>query len=198
MLLPVFCVILLVFCYMRYVASPIILKTTYAQIDTLATSYVSEAIEDSLLIGGYNYDDFIDIKYNNQGNISAILPNTININLFSRKIAEISQQYIDKVIDDGVDIAIGTFTGLNFLTGKGSKVNFKLVPVGSVLVSFTSNFSSAGINQTIHRLSIIVETTLTVVMPLESQIIKFKTECIVCENLIVGEVPNVYLNGKLF
>ncbi len=183
---------------MRYIASPIILKTTYAQVDTLATSYVSDAIEDSLIVGGYTYDDFINIKYNNQGNISAILPNTININLFSRKIATVAQEYIDKVIDDGVDIAIGTFTGLNFLTGKGSKINFKLVPVGSILVSFLSNFNSAGINQTIHKLSIIVETTMTVVMPLESQIIKFNTECIVCENLIVGEVPSVYLNGKLF
>lgn len=196
--IPVFCVLLIIFCYMQFVASPIILKSTYAQVDSFATTQISDAIKECIEESGLEYGDFVTIKYNSNQDITAILANSLNINLFAREVASVSQVYFDEIIDKGVDIPIGTFTGLNFLAGRGAKVNFKLVPIGSILSSFKSNFTSVGINQTLHTLSIIVETTVSVIMPLTSDKITFNTEIIVCENLIVGKVPSVYLSNDMF
>ena len=196
--IPVFCVLLIIFCYMQFVASPIILKSTYAQVDSFATTQISDAIKECIEESGLEYGDFVTIKYNSNQDITAILANSLNINLFAREVASVSQVYFDEIIDKGVDIPIGTFTGLNFLAGRGAKVNFKLVPIGSILSSFKSNFTSVGINQTLHTLSIIVETTVSVIMPLTSDKITFNTEILVCENLIVGKVPSVYLSNDMF
>ena len=183
---------------MQFVASPIILKSTYAQIESFATTQISDAIEETIESSGFEYSDFVTIKYNSDNDISAILANSLNINLFSRKIAAVSQVYLDEIIGQGVDIPIGTFTGLNFLAGRGAKINFKLVPIGSILTTLRSNFQQMGINQTLHTISIIVQTTVSVIMPLSSELIAFDTEVLVCENLIVGEVPSVYLSQDMF
>ena len=197
-LLPVFSLFLIVFAYLYFVASPIIIKSTYAQIDSYATTEISDAIKYTIENSNYDYEDLVTINYNNNGDVSSIIANTININILARDVSTVSQIYIDRIIDKGVDIPIGTFTCINFLAGRGSKINFKLVPIGSILTTFDSKFRSVGINQTIHTLSIIVNTTMTVVLPLTSKVIEFAAEIIVCENLIVGEVPNLYLEGGLF
>ena len=195
--LPVFCLLVVVFCYLQFVATPIILKSTYAQVDSLATTHISDAIKHTIEKSKYEYSDFVTIKYNSNQEIAAILANSVNINLFAREVVSISQVYLDKMLEQGVDIPIGTFTGLNFLAGRGAKINFRLVPIGSILSSFKSNFRSVGINQTLHSLSVVVETTVTVIMPLTSEKIAFNTEVFICENLIVGKVPSVYLSNDL-
>lgn len=196
-ILPFFCFVLVIFSYLHFVASPIIIKSTYAQVDSYATTQISDAIKYTLDSSGLGYNDFVNVNYNKEGNVSSIIANPINLNTFARDVSSISQIYLDKIIDQGIDIPIGTFTGLNFLAGRGTKINFKLVPIGSILTDFRSDFKSVGINQTVHTLKIIINTTMTVIMPLSSERIDFKTEFLVCENLIVGQVPNVYLSGNL-
>lgn len=184
-----------IFGYLHFVANPIIIKSTYAQIETQATSYVSDAIEDSLIETGYSYSDFVTINKNAEGNVTSVIANTLTLNILAREVARSTQIYIDRIIDQGVSIPIGTFTGLNFLAGRGSKLNFKLVPIGSIHVGFKSDFLSAGINQTLHKISIVVTTDMTVIMPLSSEKISFQTDLVFSENLIVGEVPGVYFSG---
>lgn len=183
--------------YYRFIVSPSIIKSTYAQVETQATSYVSDAIKEAMNISNLGYDDFIDVKYNSQGNVASMMANTYNLNLFARETAVFAQQYVDKIIDEGVNIPIGTFSGLSFLAGKGMKVRFNLVPIGSIHVGFRSNFDSKGINQTLHSLAIVTTCEMTVILPFESKIIKFETDFKVCENLIVGQVPEFYLSGDL-
>lgn len=197
-ILPLFSIVFLIIAYLHYVASPIIINATYAKVDSYATTEISKAIKDTIETSNYTYGDFVTINYNNNGDVSSIITNSINLNLLARKVDLLSQSYVDKIADMGVDIPIGTFTCLSFLSGRGSKINFKLVPIGSILTSFRSDFKSAGINQTIHTLSIVINTTISVVLPLSSKVIEFATEAVVCENLIVGNVPNVYLSGELF
>ncbi len=187
----------IVFCYLHFIASPIIIKSTYAQIESFATTQISDAIKKTIEDSDLKYSDFVTIKYNSSQEVVAILANSLNINFFAREVASVSQVYLDEIIDKGVDIPIGTFTGLNFLSGRGAKVNFKLVPIGSILSTFKSDFKSVGINQTLHTLSIVIEATVTIIMPLASDKIEFDTEIIVCENLIVGKVPSVYLSNDL-
>ena len=191
------CSVISLFSYVYFVIDPIIIDSTYAQIETQATSYVSDAIKETMLATNFKYDDFMIIKYNNEGNVASMAANTYNINYFAREVAIYAQNFVDRVVDQGVQIPIGTFTGLSFLAGRGVKLNFKLVPIGSIHVGFDSKFASAGVNQTLHTLSIIVTTNMTIIMPLSNQMIEFKTEYRVCENLIVGEVPNVFLSGDL-
>lgn len=184
-----------IFAYLILIVDPIIIKSTIAQIDSYATTQISKAIKTTLENTSFDYSDFVNITYTTSGEVSSITTNTANLNMFSRLVDIKSQDLIDEIADMGVEIAIGTFTGFSFLIGRGTKIHFNLVPIGSLLTKFNSTFQSAGINQTLHTLNISINTSIVVVMPLKSETITFSTEVLVCENLIVGKVPNVYLES---
>ena len=187
-----------IFAFFHLVVNPIIVKTTYAQVDSLATTEISDAIYDAIKQGGFSYEDLVSISYNSDGNISSIVSNTINLNILARDVSTLSQIYLDTLIDKGVDIPLGSLTGITFLAGRGTKVNFKLVLIGSIITSFKSSFVSAGINQTMHNVSIVVNVDISIILPFKSEHISFTTDVVVCENIIVGDIPNIYLKGNLF
>ena len=60
------------------------------------------------------------------------------------------------------------------------------------------SFAGAGVNQTRHSVYMDVEATVTVVMPSGSKEISSVTEVLVAESVIVGEVPDVFLQGDIF
>ena len=94
-----------------------------------------------------------------------------------------------------IKISIGSFSGVSILSGVGPKVAFNVTPFGEVLCSFSSNFESAGINQTYHKLYLIISLKINVVFPFERLHIFSDSEVLLCETLIIGKIPDVYLNS---
>jgi len=93
-----------------------------------------------------------------------------------------------------VSIPIGNATGINFLSGKGPKIPLEIIPVGSVSASCGSEFTSAGINQTRHRLTMIVTASVTILLPRDSVTSVVTTEVNIAETVLVGSVPDTYTN----
>lgn len=187
-------VLLCSFLYFQYVVSPLVVSVSYAQVDSIATTMVSDAIYDVLQEQDYEYYDFMEISKLDDGSISFISANTITLNNFARLLSTKAQIYLDRVGSYPVAIPLGSFTGVTALSGIGPKVNVSIVPVGSIITSFRSNFVDAGINQTIHSLYIDVNVTLSVILPLTTKNMAFVTQVLICEHFINGKVPEVYLN----
>ena len=130
------------------------------------------------------------------GKVTMVKTNSPQINMMSREIANLAQANLDALGVQEISIAVGTFTGLALLTGFGPDVIIKVVPIGSAYCDFVSRFESAGINQTLHKLYLDVYANVSIVTPIDEPTITVKAEVLVCENLIVGEVPNVYFDGN--
>ncbi|MBQ8107334.1 MAG: sporulation protein YunB, partial [Ruminococcus sp.] len=99
---------------------------------------------------------------------------------------------LEKLGEEGIDIPIGTLTGINYLSGKGGGVNIGIAQIGSASSELNSVFESAGINQTRLRLSVTVTVTISAILPTGSTKIRMKEEYLLCDSLIVGEVPEKY------
>jgi sporulation protein YunB len=97
--------------------------------------------------------------------------------------------------NEGIQVSIGMFTGLAFLYNFGPKVSLKLTPIGIVTTDMYSEFVSIGINQTSHKVYITIEASLEVVLPFSTRTIDSVTNVLLTESVIVGKVPNVYLNS---
>ena len=69
------------------------------------------------------------------------------------------------------------------------------MPIGSVITSFSSSFESAGINQTKHSLYIDANITISVILALTTKHVDFVTQVLICENIIVGKVPEFYFSA---
>lgn len=186
--------VLIVFLYFQYIVSPLVVEVSRAQVDSIATTAVSDAIYDVIQEENYEYDDFMKISYAQDGVVSTITADPIKLNNFARELSTKAQIYLDEVGQHSIDVPLGSFTGINALSGIGPTVKINIVPIGSVITSFTSSFKEAGINQTLHSVYIDVNVTISVILPLTTKHVDFVTQVLICENLINGKVPEVYLN----
>ena len=73
-------------------------------------------------------------------------------------------------------------------------INIRIIPQGSVAVDFATEFESSGINQTRHRIYIIVVTDIKMIVPLVSENLRITTNIPIAETIIVGDVPEEYVN----
>ncbi len=184
------------FAYLFCVVNPVVVEATRHSIFSLSTSAVSDAVYDVLSEENISYDDLVDVEYDSLGKIKLISLKTVKLNLIARRFYQVAQVYLDNMGRSGVDVTLGTFTGLPFLSGVGPKINLKLVSIGAMTSTFESSFKSAGINQTNHSVFIHLYASVSLILPAYSTTIDSVTEMLVAESVIVGDVPQVYLNGS--
>ena len=91
---------------------------------------------------------------------------------------------------------MGSITGSHILEGAGPNINVKTIPVGSVTAEFTSEFESAGINQTRHKIYLKVRAEISIVVPSQAKSVEVIVPVLVSENIIVGQVPEYYLHNE--
>lgn len=163
---------------------------------SLSTSAVSDAVYDVLNEENVAYDDIVNVEYDDNGNVTLISLDTIRLNLIARKFYQVAQVYLDNMGKNGIDVALGTFTGLPFFSGMGPKINLKLVPIGAMTSVFESSLKSAGINQTNHTVYIKLYASVSMILPAYTATIDSVTEVLVAESVTVGEIPEIYFGSN--
>ncbi len=189
-------IILCIFYYFKVVC-PIVIRLSEEKIRSVATTAISEVVGDVMSNENFTYNDLVHITYSSANKIELIEVDTVQVNIVIRKITEGVQSKFNTLGQEGINIALGTFTGIPFLYGIGPDISVKLVPVGTVNTKVMSNFTSSGINQTLHRLYFTVSGTIGMILPAQTQNFVTELEVLICESVIVGEIPDVYLQGSL-
>ncbi len=184
-----------IFCtvYFRKNIVPTVMDSSIAQVRAITTNAINLAAT-TVINGGLTYDELFEVKKDNNGKITMIQANSPRINTIAREIANLAQANLDALGTQEISIAVGAFTGLALLTGFGPDVTIKIVPIGTANCDFVSYFQSAGINQTLHKIYIDVYADVNIITPIDEPTVQVKAEILVCENVIVGEVPEFYLN----
>ena len=193
-LISLFCILLLCALLIRFVVNP----AAYSACAVRIRSAMYEELNVAALEGmtGVTYDDLFTLQKDANGKIQLIGANTPLVNELTRKIAEDAQRRTQARAEAGVEISAGTFSGVAFFSGAGGEVRFDVQPTGYVDVSFRSEFRSVGINQTLHRVVADFSSAFTLVLPLQERRVEVVSEMLVCENVIVGEVPDFYFRNE--
>ena len=188
-------IVVFIFCtiYFRKNIVPTVMGSSIAKVRAIATNQINLAAT-SVLNGEITYDELFDVQYDKNGDVTLIRANSPRINSIAREIANLAQANLDSLGTVEISISAGTFTGLALLTGFGPDVTIKIVPIGAANCDFVSCFQSAGINQTFHKIYIDVYADVNIITPIDEPTVQVKAEILVCENLIVGKVPETYLN----
>ena len=176
-------------------ATAVILSVGSARLRALNTQAVTQAAAEAF--GDTSYEDIVAITYDDNGDVAAITAQSSRINAIARNTAYLTQTIFGDLSSGGIEIPVGAFTGIEALAGYGATVNVKIIPVASAECSFVSRFTHAGINQTIHSIYIEVVTQITIVLAARAESVLASAEVLVCESIINGEVPQIYLQGGL-
>ena len=88
----------------------------------------------------------------------------------------------------------GSFTGFKLLAGRGPGVKIQISPIGDVETDLRSEFSSQGINQTLHRIYLEVKCRVNILTPFQDLEKEITNQVLLAENVIVGRIPSTYYN----
>lgn len=182
----------LIFAFMKIFVNPIIKETGASKIKEDFAYCVNKSVDD-IMRGAITYDDLITVVRDSSGKIVLLQVNSIQINSLTRKIIDATYVSLITRLGDTISVPLGSFSGIPLLSGLGPRVNVKALPYPAVKCKFLSKFNMAGINQTLHKIYLLVETDVSVVLPFSKISVQENSEVLVSESLIVGEIPDTYL-----
>ena len=159
----------------------------------LANRSINKAVGD-IVKDKINYSDLIYTKLDSQGKISMIQSNSVLMNQVASDVALEIQNELKQVKTTTSYIPIGTALKSPILAKYGPQLKVSIQPIGTVSVDFKTSFESAGINQTRHTIYLEVKTQVKVVIPLTTSTKEVKSQIPICETIIVGDVPESYVN----
>lgn len=175
--------------------TPTIFDIAQVQVKAQTTQAVNEAVLS--VLQGVDYADFVTVEKNSQNEVVLITANSNSVNQLARNASIVTQGKINTLFQQAISIPLGTLSGIPLLSQLGPDVNIVIDPVGTVQCSFVSHFETAGINQTLHRIYLNVSSTVDVIIPSSHQVVQIETPILVCETVIVGKVPDTFLQGGL-
>lgn len=169
-----------------------------ARLRARAATAVNEAVFMTLSDGGVRYSDLVHVERGADGDIQALTCDAVEINRIARETAYQAQALLQEMCDEGIAVPLGAFTGIEAWAGFGPEIHMEIIPVAEVACRFVSGFESAGINQTKHSVYLEVVCEMSVVMPAKTHRFSAISQVLISESILVGEVPNVYLQGDIF
>ncbi len=159
----------------------------------IVTKTVNDSINSVIGRGVYGFDYFVDLEKDSAGNVTAITSDMAHINSLS---TDILNSVIESTDNGVITVAIpaGNLTGLNLLLNKGPDVNVQIIMLTSSRVDFRNEIVSCGINQVKYQLVLEVTIDIDILIPWGTESATTVTEVIVADTVIVGKVPDTYLN----
>ena len=128
------------------------------------------------------------------GNISMINANVAAVNAIISDVAVKIQDELNKQENSNFTIRMGSLTGSRLLSGRGPKLNVRMSTIGNIDTDLRSEFSSTGINQTLHRIYLQVECEVVVLTPINTVEQTITNQVLIAEAVIVGTTPDTYYN----
>ena len=155
----------------------------------------------TIVMTEHSYAQLFTIEKDNNGNVVMIKANVVPINEIISDVANKIQEQIDQRGREDVEIALGSFTGFKLLAGRGPGIKIRISSIGNVETDLRSEFTSQGINQTLHRVYLQVKCRVSILTPFNDIEQEITNQVLLAENVIVGNLPSTYynlegLNGK--
>ena len=134
--------------------------------------------------------DILHTVTDGEGRILSVSVDADRMNRYQARIGEAMQRALEARGSYRMKIPVGTLTGAAILSGRGPRVSVRLSPTGAVSTEARSTFTSAGINQTCHRIDLTVTANITVFLPDgQSRTFTLLSSFCAAETVIVGTVP---------
>lgn len=175
--------------YLRSLATE--LAVSMAQDKVVAA--VNEIVKEEISAADGKYGSLIQLEKTESGDICAVTTNMAAVNeLTSDILMGIVKATADHEMT--VSIPVGSLTGSTLLLSRGPDIKVIIQVLSSSFTGFRSDLTSIGINQTRHQILLELKEEITLIMPWHTVTTSVSTEIPVADTIIVGQVPQSYLN----
>lgn len=148
----------------------------------------------TIVMSEHSYDELFTIEKDDNGNITMIKSNIVSINEITSDVAVKIQNELNNKGKEDVKIALGSFSGISLLSNRGPNVKIRISTIGNIDTDLRSEFTSQGINQTLHRIYLHVSCKVNILNPFKNIEEDITNQVLLAENVIVGRIPSTYYN----
>ena len=180
--------------FLYFKLRPLIFVAAKSQAETIMLNASSSSLLEILRENDISYNSISRITRDESKNIKNIEIDIAQITLLKNQISSTIPQKIDEKEFYEVAIPLGTLTGFEFASGFGPRIRFPMQLTSTVVVDYKSNFSSEGINQTLHQILITIKLNCNILMLGFSDSFSVSTTEIAAQTVIVGVVPETFTN----
>ena len=163
------------------------------QVMNVTSDLINDAIDRQIEEGAIAYDRMVYFEKDLDGRITAL---KTNMGLVNRLKTDTLNRINDEIMaldSDHIGIPLGSLFLPELLAGKGPRINVRVLSIRNSEADFLSRFSEAGINQTLHQLTLVVSVDVAVLVLGKTEHFTVGSEVVVAETVIVGIVPETYL-----
>ena len=171
----------------------VVLTLASAKAEVLAVQALNQAAE-ALIAEGVSYDSLVHVTLGEDGSVRLLQANTAGMNSLASRASLTAQAKLEALQDQTVSVPLGSALGVTLLAGTGPRIRVHMLPVGAVVTAYETEFTSAGINQTRHRVLLTMRAQVQLVLPTGASGVEAVTQVAVAESIIVGQVPDSFVN----
>lgn len=171
----------------------VIRELAETQVKNTTSDLTNDAIAKQIADGVIQYDRIVYFEKDLDGRITALKTNMSEVNRLKTDILNIINDEILALDTSDIGIPLGSLFLPELLSGKGPAIPVHILSIRNSDASFKSNFSQAGINQTLHQLTMDVSVDVAVLVLGQTGSFTVNSEVVVAETVIVGAVPNTFL-----
>ena len=192
-LVVILLVLCLAFLMLRSRYRDVIRDLAQTQVKNTTSDLTNDAIAKQIAAGVIQYDRIVYFEKDLDGRITALKTNMSEVNRLKTDILNIINDEILALDTSDIGIPLGSLFLPELLSGKGPCIPVHILSIRNSDATFSSKFSQAGINQTLHQLTMLVSVDVSVLVMGQTAGFTVTTEVVVAETVIVGDVPSTYL-----
>ena len=163
------------------------------QVTNTTSDLINDAIDRQIEDGTIQYDRMVYLEKDLDGRITALKTNMSEVNRLKTDILNIINDEILALDTSDIGIPLGSLFLPELLSGKGPAIPVHILSIRNSDATFSSNFVQAGINQTLHQLIMVVSVDVAILVLGQTGSFTVNSEVVVAETVIVGDVPNTFL-----
>ena len=163
------------------------------QVQNVTSDLINDAIDEQIEIGKIQYDRIVYFEKDLNGRITALKTNISEVNRLKTDILNLINDEILALDTSQLSVPIGSLMLPEFFSGKGPGIPVHILTIRNSDASFESQFTEAGINQTLQQLTmhVLVDVSILALGRTESFVVS--SQVVVAETIIVGDVPDTFL-----
>lgn len=180
------------FLLFRWKYNSAIRSLAQTQVMNSTSDLINDAIDKQIETGNIQYDRMIYFEKDLDGQITALKTNMSEVNRLKTDILDIINDEILALDTSELGIPLGSLVLPEVLSGKGPEIPVQIMAIRNSDANFFSNFTQAGINQTLQQLTMEVSVDVAVLVWGDTNSFTVSSQVVIAETIIVGQVPDTF------
>ncbi len=172
---------------------PVVRSLAQTQVINTASDLINDAILEQISQGQIQYDRIVYFEKDLNGRITALKTNMAEVNRLKTETLNIINDQILAEDTQALGVSLGSLILPEFFSGKGPLIPVRILAIRNSDANFASEFTEAGINQTLQQLRMDVILDVTILVLGQTETFTVSSQMVVAETIIVGDVPATYL-----